>query len=424
MRKKLVEKFINHPSYLDKGAGYLAKVFNTTLDDIYEAKLEAKQHISNNQESHLSNIISDQEELIAKLIDSKRTDVGSENTITSNKPLNPKQIEELVGVDNINTFVSYCWVKSHKSGVYTYSVAVKSIVSNFYTSSELKDKLKLLLPNITPKKIPSLKEYSKKALTIVISDDHVGMVNTTNIFDTEINSYTFNLLSIVQKVQDLGIKFEEVHICSLGDQLNGWNSQTTRGGHEVKSLSNKEQFDKYVEARRSFYDTLFMSGVSEQYFIHEMENSNHSGLGFSYMANKYLELYIEQKYPQVVFESTTDLIGGFEYGKHVVLYTHGKDEKFHKRPMPSSINADIDLKMYDFISRKGYNPKDFKITLYKGDLHIYGIQSGRFGRYVNCPSIAGPSDYGDINFGYTRAGCLLEILNEDGSEATMPLWFT
>ena len=66
---------------------------------------------------------------------------------------------------------------------------------------------------------------------------------------------------------------------------------------------------------------------------------------------------------------------------------------------------------------------DRPITLYKGDLHAYGIQSARFGRYVNVPSIAGASDYGDMNFGNTKAGALLEVFDLKSNKInSTPIW--
>ena len=40
--------------------------------------------------------------------------------IQSDKPLNPKEIEQLVGADNITTFVDRSWLKSQRDGTWTY----------------------------------------------------------------------------------------------------------------------------------------------------------------------------------------------------------------------------------------------------------------------------------------------------------------
>jgi len=77
----------------------------------------------------------------------------------------------------------------------------------------------------------------------------------------------------------------------------------------------------------------------------------------------------------------------------------------------------------EYLNAHGYNTHFRPITLYKGDLHTYGIQQAKFGRYVNVPAISGNSDYGDLNFGNTKAGALLEIFDESLNEInTTVVW--
>jgi hypothetical protein len=206
--------------------------------------------------------------------------------------------------------------------------------------------------------------------------------------------------------------------------MNGWNSQTTRGGHEVTSKTNKEQFDEYTSARVAFYDELFQSGMSQNYFVHDVENSNHTGNGFSYMANQFLDMYLQGKYPQVSRISYHEAIGGFEYGNHVILLGHGKDERFMKKPMPAILDPKTDLYLYDYLSNQRYCPADMNVTFYKGDLHQHGLQNGKFGRYVNVPALSGASDYGDLNYGNTKGGALLEVLDRTSYRiSSQAIWF-
>ena len=91
--------------------------------------------------------------------------------IESNKPLSPKEIEELTGVDNISTFVDRSWLKSHKNGTWTYSVLTITKIKDFYNTKELENKLKVLFSqekNIEIKSLPTQEE----ALFIYIADDH------------------------------------------------------------------------------------------------------------------------------------------------------------------------------------------------------------------------------------------------------------
>lgn len=428
---RITQKFLDKPAYLRNGAGFLAQAWGCTRQDIYEAKEKARQLISVLEEDNEPKIRMGMEEIEAdiltpKYIGSEQNEDGIIKKFESSKPLTPKEIEELVSVDNINTYVARVWDKMLPSGRWVYSVDIRYRVKDFYTKEQLQKRLAELMPKIEPRTVakPSWSITSDKALIVCLADDHVGAINVTNLFDNKEYSYADRLNSILGEIMLLQQSFDEVHIISLGDQMNGWSSQTTRGGHEVKSKSNIEQFDEYVEARLNFYHELFISGVGKSYFVHDVENSNHSGLGMSYMANRAIEMYLDGRFPEVMRTSYTDMIGGFQYGHHVVLFGHGKDEKFQKRPMPAVLNAQTDLYLYDYMQNKGFSPYENSITFYKGDLHQLGFQMGKFGRYVNVQSVAGNSDYGDLNFGNTKGGALLEILHKESYRITsQPIWF-
>lgn len=424
----ITKKFLDSPGYLKNGAGYLAEQWKCSKDQIYEAKERARilmGAIDKLEKYELAQANQEDVEATSPLYTGSESNTdGVIKKFESSKPLTPKEIEELSGVDNINTYVARVWDKLLPSGKWIYSIDVRYRVKDFYTKEELSKKLSQIMPEIERRPLPSAKLNQEKALVICLADDHVGAINTTNLFNNRDYTYKERLFRILDEIVELGQEFEEVHLVSLGDQLNGWNSQTTRGGHEVKSKSNKDQFDEYVEARLAFYENLFESGISNEYFVHDVENSNHSGLGMSYMANQALRLWMEAKYPWVQQESITDMIGGFDYGKHVILFGHGKDEKFQIRPMPANLNDKTDLYLYDYLQNQGYSPYKQEVTFYKGDLHQHGIQNGKFGRYVNVQSIAGNSDYGDANFGNTRGGALMEILHKNSYRImSQPIWF-
>jgi hypothetical protein len=421
---KLTQKFLDKPIYLDKGAGYLAKLWKVQKEDIYKAKINAKDLKNLAYSSKLKSEIDRKDKELARYTGSKRDGDNVVKTFETTKPLTPKEIEDLAGVDGITTEIARVWDKLQTNGIWTYSIDIRYKIKDFYNREELREKLKEIFPDQKPYTLPYSLTYKDKALIISIADDHVGAVNVTHIYGESKLTYKDKLTRIIQEVQELNEVFDEVHIISLGDQLNGFNGNTTRGGHEVKSLSNKDQFDEYCSARVDFYNKLFSSGVGNNYFVHDVENSNHSGSGFSYMANQYLDMYLEAKFPQVVRTSIHDMIDGFEYGNHLILMGHGKDEKFMKRPMPCILDAKTDLFLTDYLLSKDYSPYKKSVTFYKGDLHQLGLQHGRFGRYVNVQSVVGNMDYGDSNFGNTRSGALLEILDKNSYKvSSQAIWF-
>ncbi len=390
-----------------KGTSYIAKALNIS-------ELEVKDILGSKYE-------------LPKLIKEQVSDDSTQITYVANRPLTQKEVESLYHVDNITSKLATCWHKEKADGKFLTSALIKYLAKGL-NHKDLEKKLLSIFPTQKAFRLPKVNtRHSKEALVILISDDHCGMVNPKDIYNsgkwTE-NKYEFYLRRIVGEVMALNKTFDEVHILSLGDQMNGWNQQTTRGGHIVKSTSNEQQFDMYTKARVVFYDLLFTSKISNSYHLHEVDNSNHSGLGLSYMANKFLKLYVEQRFPQVVVTSH-DFIDHFQYGKHVVMFTHGKDEMVQKSPFPYAINDRTDAYIQQYAQSKGYNCALDHITFYKGDLHTYGIQQARFGRYVNIPAISGNSDYGDINFANTKAGALLEIYSADSNTIkTQPVWLS
>jgi hypothetical protein len=429
--RELVTKFITQPSYLDMGAGKLAGRFGCSKEAIYKAKEEARHHLHAAELADVNDIVARHEAVIlrqteelAKYVGSESTTDGSIRKFETARPLTPTEIKELAGVDEVTSYVARVWDKMLPNGKWTYSIDVRFRVKDFYNAEELKAKLEELMPDYSPWSPPVLLEKGPEALVILLADDHVGAVNLTDLYGASTMTYKERLLFILDEAKLLGKTFDEVHVLSLGDQLNGWNSQTTRGGHEVKSLSNKEQFDAYVEGRVFFYEGLFTSGLSDKYFVHDVENSNHSGLGFSYMANQTLKMWLSAKFPTVEQKSYHETIEKFEYGNHVIMFGHGKDEKFQKRPMPAVLDAKTDVYLYDLACNWRINPPDANVTFYKGDLHQHGLQCGKFGRYINVPAISGNSDYGDINYGNAKGGALLEILDRNSYRVTsQAIWF-
>lgn len=347
-------------------------------------------------------------------------------TFESDRPLNTKEIEELAGVDNITTFVDRHWLKSHKNDTWTYSILVINKLKDFYDKEQLKAKFEELFPNITPYTIQSIPGTSNKALVILLADDHSGMTLEASLYGNEYSEQTYKgrLLKIAQEVKNLNQTFEEVFILRGGDNMDGWDGYTVSRTHKLDSLSNKEQFDIFVDSNRAFYDAIFTSNISGQYTILNVNNANHDGSGFAYVGNRALEIYVEARYPQVIVKHSDDLIDGVEYGIHVIGYSHGKDKKYMKSPMPLNLDVKTDLYLFEYFDNKGYSPSTRPITFYKADTHRYSVNIGKFGRWVALPQISSPSNWQEHNFGNGKSGALLEIFSKDeNSIISQPIWF-
>lgn len=347
----------------------------------------------------------------------------------SDKPMNKAQIEELYGIDNITTRLSTYWNKQTSSGKYLVSALIKCTIEDFYSVEELDKKLKELFPDIKPfvytKKTGD--GPSDRALFIYIADDHCGNKLKNSIYEKEYSGdvYTQRLSSIVGSIIEWKHEFDEVFVINLGDEVDGWNGKTTRYDHDLDgSLSNKEQFDIYTGGRKIFYDALFTSGIAPKYTVVTLNNSNHAGLGLSYIISKSLEMYIAARYPQVEVINYERFIDFIQWGSHVIGLTHGKDEKLMKSPLPLNLDAKTDLWLFEYYDKLGFSPSEHFVSTVKGDIHKYNVNSGKSGRYVNVPSIAGGSIWIELNFGDTRAGALLEIMEKESPNIiSIPIWF-
>lgn len=363
----------------------------------------------------------------AKIIEEKVNNDGSKDLkILSNKALSRKEIEELYGVDNISTKLSNYWNKETPSGKFITSAFIKCLIEDFYSVSELESKLKEIFPTFAPIRFSNRNLFPTKALFVYISDDHCGSVLKNSLYNNEYSGKTYaqRLLELSSQIRELNQTFEKVFIISLGDEMDGYNAKTTRYDHSLDSQSNKEQFDIYTTARTIFYNDLFTSNISNDYTIVNLNNSNHTGLGFSYIANKAVEYYIQGRFPQVKIQNIEKFIETLEYGNHIFGFTHGKDEKYMKSPLPLNLDSKTDLWLFDYYDNKGYSPKKHWISTVKGDIHKYNVNIGKSGRYVNIPSISSGSTWIEHNYGNSTPGAVLEIVypNTRNIQST-PIWF-
>ena len=426
-QQELIQKFTSNPCYLTNGAGFLAIKFNTTKEEIKTAKkiargliLDAGAGTIKDAPKYYSGLDTIVEVSNPIITEEKRdnTTGNIQHTILSNKPLSPKEIDDLVQVDNITRKVGQTWLKSHKNGTWTYSVSTLAIIKDFYNSEDLKKKLKELFPNQSPFILNRSKNNSYKSIVIYISDDHAGMLLNNSIFNktwTELD-YETRLLKIVDKIKNMEGYFQEIIVVSLGDQLNGFNQETTRGGHIVASSSNKEQFDMYTRARIKFYDALFTSKKANDYSIYEVNDSNHSGLGYSYMANEFLRLYVTSKFPQVKVTNNEDFIVHINVQDHKILAVHGKDAKEQRNGFPLNLDPKTEIYFTDYMLSNDINPKKQFISVIKGDLHRYNENQGKSFRYINVPSIAEGSSWQEKNFSSSQAGVVIEIYEKGEPE--------
>ena len=238
-------------------------------------------------------------------------------------------------------------------------------------------------------------------LIIWLSDLHIGAYNAKynsfvqlpNYDKKEIESRLAKIVSTFA-----GQSYGAVYVVNLGDSIDGFNKETTRGGHELPEvMDNKEISETFIECMMEFFKSLKSNVISSSFNYLCIGESNHGGdfewlnqkLLASYLANEDIQSYISN-YP----------IDNFVIGKHSFLYAHGKDNGCQTRQFPLTLNPATELYFANYIAETGI--RNEHIYVVKGDLHNYAYTTGKQFDYISVGSMYGSSNYIVANFGHTK----------------------
>ena len=280
--------------------------------------------------------------------------------------------------------------------------------------------LETLKKSLQPHKLRPIKGSSnKKGLFLFTSDKHVGAcTKETSIYQNPYNEKVFtermmSLLAECQHQKKLHGKFDTLVFMDLGDPLDGYNGQTTRGGHELpQNLTNREQFDVYVKVHRMFFDKLIEMDVSSEIKFVALTSDNHSG-AFGYCANRGVDIYLEVRHPDVERMVIDKFLDHFTYGDHTYIVSHGKDEEDMRSGLPLRITPPVENYINDYINVKGISTPH--IHFVKGDLHQSSVEYAKRFRYKNVMSLYGSSKWIHTNYGSGTSGVDFEIVEKFGS---------
>lgn len=288
--------------------------------------------------------------------------------------------------------------------------------SNTLNIEDLKTFIKEL--NITTKPlIKALK--SNKTLRIILTDIHVGMQPNENNYS--LYNYVWNAeeleirrLQIIQSVKDLDQVFEEIHVIDLGDLTDGLNAETTRGGHKLpQNMSNRQQF----ETAFKFKTTLLLQLQSEfncRIVNYNAVNCNHSA-DLDFIVNNSVKTYVEQVNICISVNNIESFLGYYKHYNHTFVLTHGKDEKHLKFGLKPKMDLKTQTLLEDFIRMNNLNGK---ITVEKGDSHLQIIDecTSKVFDYNNYLAFSPPSGWVQTNFGSSKSGFNLMIINSENND--------
>lgn len=282
----------------------------------------------------------------------------------------------------------------------------KYAFENIELKRKLEEGVKVNLEGLDLSKFPAfLHEVSDsdKDLIVYLSDMHIGAyVSSLSIYSNPYNKEEVinRMNKVLDRICTLSKQyggFDNIIVCNLGDSLDGYDGQTTRGGHSLpQNMCNKEQIHTFIEVMNYFFKELNELPYNDLHYVCVGE-SNHDG-DFGYAANVALEAILtNQGVNCTVFDK---FIGEFELGGTTFVLCHGKDNKDMFKNLPLT----LDVKTENFINEYLDN-RDIigNVVFVKGDLHQSATTYGRRFTYKSVGSLFGSSEWIHKNFGNTKA---------------------
>ena len=270
---------------------------------------------------------------------------------------------------------------------------------------------KYIIPITKPRKRTDNKT-TKDFDRLIITDVHIGMdtdIDNNTMYKSEWNSK--ELLKTAQIIIDKTIKEQEsniLYVDELGDLLDGFNAQTTRGGHSLpQNMTNEQAFDSALEFKLKILYGLV--GNYDGICFNNICNDNHSG-SFGYFVNEAFKQIAEIQFKNVTVTNHRKFINHYFVGDICFLISHGKDDKSLK----FGFKPHLDLKGADKIDQYCKQNKIYKdselIIFSKGDSHqaLFDMCTSDDFYYFNYPAISPSSNWIKNNFKFGRRGFVNE----------------
>jgi hypothetical protein len=263
------------------------------------------------------------------------------------------------------------------------------------------DFLSIFKDKIEPLQITHKFKSIAKFDRAVFTDVHIGMdVNKDgySLYDGLWNEdQIFNRLQIFVNEIIKNKKSNTLFLNDLADFLDGWDGETTRGGHKLpQNMDNQKAFDVALLFKIRLVDALFLH-YNKIKFVN-ICNDNHAG-SFGYIVNSAFKTYIELKYPNnIEVINQRKFIDHYIIDNRCFILTHGKDEKSLKFGFKPKLDPVQIEKIKNYIDE--YKLHRYQIEFSKGDSHqlLFDHTSSTAFEYQNFGAFSPPSDWVKTNF--------------------------
>lgn len=250
----------------------------------------------------------------------------------------------------------------------------------------------------------------KKTLILNLADMHIGAkVSDKSIYNNEYNETEVlrRLKKILDKVNSLKDQIDDIFVFNLGDSLDGYNGETTRGGHKLpQNMDNKEQVKTFINCMLFFFKNLKEINPNISYIC--VGESNHDG-DFGWLANHKLITILDYQLEIQTYISDY-YIDSIKVDDTTFILCHGKDNTDMFKNLPLYIDPNTENKLNEYLDYHGISGN---IVFVKGDLHQSAISYAKKFTYWSVGSLFGSSSWIHKNFGNTKACCDYGILSDN-----------
>jgi hypothetical protein len=247
---------------------------------------------------------------------------------------------------------------------------------------------------------------------LTYTDVHIGM--ETDADKNSMYAVEWNKEKILETAKTIVLKTIEqqksnnLYVDELGDFLDGFNAQTTRGGHALpQNMTNEEAFDCALEFKMILVDGLV--NYYDLIVFNNICNDNHAG-SFGYFVNKAFKDIVNIKYPEVEVNNHRKYLNHYFVRDICFIVTHGKDDKTLKFGFKPFLDSKGLEKIDQYCKHNDIYKKSSLIIFKKGDSHqcLFDMCTSDDFYYYNYPALSPSSQWVQNNFKKGRRGFVNE----------------
>ena len=254
-------------------------------------------------------------------------------------------------------------------------------------------------------------KLNSNSLIIWLSDMHIGAYNDAYGF-YEIPEYNEadieHRLEIIVK-RFAGKCYDSIFVVNLGDSVDSYNKETTRGGHPLPGIiTDKEMSKMYINQMTKFFINLQNNTTFNKLVYFCIGESNHDGT-WGWINNKLLEAKLQNMGVETYISDYP--IDSLTVNDNLFVITHGKDDHSQFKNFPLTLNDKTELYFANWINE--FNLTGKRKYVVKGDLHRFAYTVGQAFDYISVGSLYGSSNWITANFGNTKWSINFMELNGD-----------